>query len=265
MKKKRIIPIFLLNEFKLVQSRYFTDFETIGNPFLTVKRFSQWMVDELIYLNISRDKSKSQNTQDMKKFIKLIKELSKHNFMPITIGGKIKNLKQIYQYLKNGADKVSINTEAFNNKKFINNAAKEFGSQCIVISIDVKIIDKKYKVFINNGSINTGMNVGEWVSIAQSEGAGEILINSIDRDGSKKGYDFNIIDKIEKKVKIPLIFCGGVGHWKDFKLALKRRKIDAVAAANIFHHFDQSDYLAKDYLIKNKIKNIRPPKFFELK
>ena len=150
------------------------------------------MVDELIYLNISRDKSKSQNTQDMKKFIKLIKELSKHNFMPITIGGKIKNLKQIYQYLKNGADKVSINTEAFNNKKLINDAAKEFGSQCIVISIDVKITDKKYKVFINNGSINTGMNVEEWVSIVQSEGAGEILINSIDRDGSKKGYYFNI-------------------------------------------------------------------------
>ena len=108
------------------------------------------------------------------------------------------------------------------------------------------------------------MNLETWVDIVQKEGAGEILINSIDRDGSKIGYDFNILKKI-KKIKVPIIFCGGVGHWKDFKTALNKKEIDAVAAANIFHHFDQSDYLAKDYLIKENIKNIRPPKFFDFK
>lgn len=262
MKKKRVIPIFLLNDMKLVHSRNFKNFEPIGNPFLTVKRFSEWMVDELIYLNISRIKNKSHEKKENQIFLKLIAEVSKSNFIPLTVGGKIKSLEQIYKYLANGADKVSINTHAFYNKKFICNAAKEFGSQCVVISIDVKKVDNVYKVFIENGTKNTGMNINEWVNIIQSEGAGEIIINSIDRDGSKKGYDFKILDGI-KKVKIPLIFCGGVGKWNDFKLALNKIKIDAVAAANIFHHYDQSDYLAKDYLIKNKIKNIRPPSFFE--
>jgi imidazole glycerol-phosphate synthase subunit HisF len=263
MKKKRIIPIFLLNEMQLVQSRNFNDFEVIGNPFLSIKRFSEWMIDELIYLNITRIKNSEHEKNEIKKFTKLIQEISKHNFMPITIGGKIKNLNQIYAYLKNGADKISINSRAFKDPKFINEAAREFGSQCIVVSIDVKKINNKYKVFIDNGSTNTNIDLVDWVDIIQSEGAGEILINSIDRDGSKTGYDFKILDKLKNKIKIPLIFCGGVGHWKDFKMALKKKEIDAVAAANIFHHFDQSDYLAKDYLIKNKIKNIRPPNFFK--
>ncbi len=262
MKKKRIIPIFLLNDMKLVHSRNFEYFETIGNPFITVKRFSEWMVDELIYLNITRTKTQAQKEKEIKNFIKLIAEVSKSNFIPLTVGGKINNLKQIYNYLRNGADKVSINSYAFRNKKFINLAAKEFGSQCIVISIDVKKVNKDYKVFIENGTKNTNICLDEWINIVQSEGAGEILINSIDRDGTKKGYDFKILNAI-RNIKIPLIFCGGVGKWKDFKLALDKKKIDAVAAANIFHHFDQSDYLAKDYLMRNNIKNIRPPSFFE--
>ena len=107
------------------------------------------------------------------------------------------------------------------------------------------------------------MDLEDWINIVQLEGAGEILINSIDRDGSKIGYDFKILKKLKNKIKVPLIFCGGVGHWKDFAEALKKKEIDAVAAANIFHHFDQSDYLAKDYLIKNNVKNIRPPNFFK--
>lgn len=264
MKKKRIIPVFLLNDLQLVQSRHFKDFESIGNPFLSLKRFSEWMVDELIYLNITRVKNLEHEKAEVKKFIKLIDKIAKYNFIPITIGGKIKELNQIYKYLENGADKIAINSFAFRNKNFINNAAKEFGSQCIVVSIDVKKIKDDYKVFIDNGSTNTNMNLDTWVDIVQSEGAGEILINSIDRDGSKIGYDFDILKKI-KKIKIPMIYCGGVGHWKDFKKALGKKEIDAVAAANIFHHFDQSDYLAKDYLINQNIKNIRPPKFFYFK
>ena len=119
MKKKRIIPIFLLNEMQLVQSRNFNDFEVIGNPFSSIKRFSEWMIDELIYLNITRIKNSEHEKNEIKKFTKLIQEISKHNFMPITIGGKIKNLNQIYAYLKNGADKISINSRAFKDPKFI--------------------------------------------------------------------------------------------------------------------------------------------------
>jgi len=265
MKNKRIIPIFLLNEFKLVQSRNFDHFEPIGNPLITLKRFSEWMVDELVYLNITRTKNAIHERSEVKKFIKLIQQISKYNFIPITIGGKINNINLIYNYLKNGADKIAINSHAFNDKKFINKAAKEFGSQCIVVSIDVKKVGKKYMVFKNNGQIKTDLTLEHWINEVQSEGAGEILLNSIDRDGTKKGYDFKILNSIKNKIKVPLIFCGGVGHWNDFKLGLRKKEIDAVAASNIFHHFDQSDYLAKDYLKKNNIQNIRPPSFFEFK
>lgn len=259
MRKKRLIPIFLLKDGYLVQSRNFSNFENIGDPFVSVSRFSQWMVDELIYLNINRD-----NNQKQKKiFFKIIKDLSKKAFMPITVGGKISNLKDIDNLLSAGADKITINTAAYKKKGIIINSAKEFGSQCIVISIDVKKINNEYFVIVNNGKLNTGIRLQEWINICQNEGAGEILINSIDRDGSKIGYDFNILSKL-KKITVPLIFCGGAGKWEDFKKCLRRKEVDAAAAANIFHHHDQSDYLAKKYLSDNKLKNIREPQFFDI-
>ena len=259
MKKKRIIPIFLLKDGNLVQSRGFSNFENIGDPFVSMTRFSQWMVDELIYLNIDRN----DNPKHKKKFFKIIKTLSKKTFMPITVGGKIDKLNDIEKLLSAGADKITMNTAAFNNRKIISKSAKEFGSQCIVISIDVKKINQEYLVHINNGSINTKFKLQEWLNICQNEGAGEILINSVDRDGKKGGYDFDILKKIKKIIKVPLIFCGGAGSWEDFRKCVIKKEVDAAAGANIFHHFDQSDYLAKDYLIKNKIKNIRPPNFFK--
>lgn len=260
MKKKRIIPIFLLKDGFLVQSRNFNDFENIGDPFISVSRFSQWMVDELIYLNINRE----NNLKQKKIFFKIIRDLSKKTFMPITVGGKISKLSDIDKLLSAGADKITINSIAFKKRNFISNSAKEFGSQCIVISIDVKKIDNEYLVFVNNGTLNTEIRIQEWVKICQNEGAGEILINSIDRDGSKKGYDFKILDKIKNKISVPLIFCGGAGKWEDFKKCIKKDEIDAAAAANIFHHYDQSDYIVKKYLTDNNVKNIREPQFFNL-
>ena len=260
MKKKRLIPIFLLKDGFLVQSRNFNNFENIGDPFVSVSRFSQWMVDELIYLNINRE----NNLKQKKIFFKIIKDLSKKAFMPITVGGKITKLSDIDELLSAGADKITINTMAYKKRDIISSSAKEFGSQCIVISIDVKKINNEYLVFVNNGKLNTEMKLQEWVKICQNEGAGEILINSIDRDGSKQGYDFKILDKIKKKISVPLIFCGGAGKWDDFKKCIKKHEIDAAAAANIFHHYDQSDYLVKKYLTDNNIKNIREPQFFNI-
>jgi cyclase len=187
------------------------------------------MVDELIYLNINRDDNPKQKND----FFKIIKDLSTKAFMPITVGGKIKNLNDIEKLLSIGADKITINSASFNNRKLIINSAKEFGSQCIVVSIDVKKINKDYFVFINNGKTNTNLKLEEWVKICQSEGAGEILLNSIDRDGSKEGYDFEILNKIKKIINIPLIFCGGAGKWDDFRKCLIRKEVDAAAGANI--------------------------------
>ena len=263
MKKKRLIPILLLQNGNLVQSKGFNSFQNLGNPIHAVKRLSQWGSDELIYLDISRndnydikrDDLKYNNTAD---FLSIIKKVSKVTFMPITIGGKIKNLKDVEKRLKIGADKVSINSAALKNPKLINMIAKEFGSQCLVISIDVKMVKNQYRIFSDGGSKISNYNLDEWIDIITKNGAGEILINSIDRDGSKKGYDISLLNLVQKRSKIPVIACGGAGNWQHFYEGFKKTNVDAVAAANIFHYFDQSVYLSKKFLYEKKI-NIRKP------
>jgi len=268
MKKKRLIPILLLKNGFLVQSKGFNNFQNIGSAIPAVKRLSEWGSDELIYLDISRDNKYDLNRDDLKfvnakNILDIIEHVSKQTFMPITIGGKIKNLKDIESRLEKCADKVSINSAAFLDKKLINNASKEFGSQCIVGSIDVKLINNDYKVFINNGITNTNLNVNEWINNLQDMGAGEILINSIDRDGSGSGYDINLISKINDTIKVPLIICGGVGSYENFKEGLEFNKVDAVAASNIFHYKDQSVYYAKKILYESGY-NVRKPTLLEI-
>ncbi len=253
-KKKRLIPVLLLKNGMLVQSRNFTRHQNLGNPITAVKRLSEWASDELIYLDISRDnnydlKRDDQGYENIRSFLGIIENISKETFMPITVGGKIKSLSDIEQRLKLCADKVSINTHAFRNKKLINSAAKEFGSQCIVASIDAKKIDKKFYSFVNCGRENTKIEVKEWIKIMEHEGAGEIFLNSIDHDGNGLGYNKELIEQIED-IKIPLIICGGVGDYSDFEFGLKNKNVDAVAAANIFHHRDQSVYFAKKHLFE---------------
>lgn len=268
MKKKRLIPVLMLKNGMLVQSRNFSRHQNLGNPITAVERLSQWSSDELIYLDISRDnkydlKRDDQGYKNINNFLGIIDYISKKTFMPITVGGKIKDLNDIENRLKLCADKVSINTEAFKTKKFINKASKEFGSQCIVVSIDVKKIDNDHIVFVNCGKESTHTTVQEWIKIMQEEGAGEILLNSIDNDGQGNGYDLDLINKVDEKTKIPIIICGGVGDYADFEEGIKSNKIDGVAAANIFHYRDQSVYLAKKHLYELGYK-IRKPELFEI-
>lgn len=220
---------------------------------------SNTYADEIVIVNISKDTGKNQDL----KFFDAITRITKNCFVPITVGGKIKNIEQIKNFQSCGADKILLGTLPYENSEMVNRIISKFGSQFVILSIDVKKNGKSYSVFVNNGKEKVDFNLDDYTKFILKFNPGEILINSIDRDGSKKGYDFKIIDKIKKQIRVPIIFCGGVGHWKDFKMALNKKEIDAVAAANIFHHFDQSDYLAKDYLIKHKIKNIRPPQFFK--
>lgn len=263
MKKKRLIPILLLKNGFLVQSRGFERYQNLGNPITAVKRLSEWASDELIYLDISKDtrydiKRDDQGYENLHAFLDIIKEVSKVTFMPMTVGGRVRTLHDIEERLSLGADKVSINTQAVKDKKFINQAAREFGSQCVVISVDVKIIDNNYVVMSNGGSEKTEYNPVEWTKIVESEGAGEILLNSIDRDGMKNGYDIELLDAVSRNVKIPVIACGGVGEWPHFAEALDKTNADAIGAANIFHYMDQSIYLAKKYLYE-KGYNLRQP------
>jgi len=263
MKKKRLIPILLLKNGFLVQSRGFGCYQNLGNPVTAVKRLSEWTSDELIYLDISKDdrydtRRDDQGYENRHSFLDIIKDVSRVTFMPMTVGGRVRTLNDIEERLSLGADKVSVNTHAIKNKKFINQAAREFGSKCIVISIDVKIINNKYIVMSSGGSKATKHNAVEWAKIVESKGAGEILLNSIDRDGMKNGYDIKLLNAVSKSVKIPVIACGGVGEWSHFAEALDKTNVDAVGAANIFHYMDQSIYLAKKYLYEREY-NIRPP------
>ena len=240
-KQKRIIPVLLLKNGMLVQSRGFDRHQILGNPITAVKRLSEWASDELIYLDISRDnnydlKRDDQGYENVKSFLGIIDYISKETFMPITIGGKIKELIDIEKRLMLCADKVSINSKAIEEKKFI---------------------------FSNFGKKNSNIKVRDWLKVVQEEGAGEILLNSIDNDGLGLGYNIELLEQITSDIKIPIIICGGVGDYLDFEEGLKNPKIDAVAAANIFHYRDQSVYLAKKYLYDEGY-NVRKPDLLDL-
>ena len=178
--------------------------------------------------------------------------------MPITVGGRIRTLDDIERRLAVGADKIAINTKPIEDPPFISLSAREFGSQCIVVSIDVKLIEGRHAVMSHNGQQDTGMAPLDWARRCADLGAGEILLNSIDRDGARNGYDIEMLDSVSRQVGIPVIACGGVGDWTHFAAALERTAVDAVAAANIFNYTDQSVYLAKKYLYAHHF-NVRPP------
>ena len=263
MKKKRLIPLLLLKNGWLVQSKEFQRYQNLGNPITAVKRLSEWGSDELIYLDISRDdvydtRRDDQGYPNRQTFLEIIEDISIVTFMPITVGGKIRSLKDIENYLSSGADKISINTMALSRPDFIAEAAKEFGTQCIVISMDIKSVNGQYRVFSHANATPTEHEPLAFAEMIQDKGAGEILLNSMDRDGMSGGYDTELINLVSSNISIPVIACGGVGDWEHFLLGFKETKADAVAAANIFHYRDQSVYLAKKYLFENGARVRRP-------
>lgn len=259
MKKKRLIPVLLLRNGFLVQSKGFARYRNLGNPSDSVKRLSTWASDELIYLDISREEVYDMRREDLRDLnrgtlLEILQDVSKSCLMPVTIGGRIRSVSDIQLRLANGADKVSINTMAFDRPALIEEAAKKFGSQCLVVSIDAK----QNEVFVDGGRRPTGLSPWDWAKRAEDHGAGEILINSIDRDGRGDGYDIELIARVAESVKIPVIAMGGVGEWDHFVEALEKTKADAVAAANIFHYTEQSVFRAKQHLFEKGCP-VRPP------
>ncbi len=268
MKKNRLIPVILLKNGWIVQSKNFSQYQNLGNPVTIVKRLSQWASDELIYLDISDDDNYDTRRDDQGyanrgDFLSVIEDVSKEAFMPITVGGKIRTIKDIENRLSVGADKVCLNTMAIQDPSFINEASREFGSQCIVISIDVKLTSKKYNVFATGGSKKTKFSPKELSKIVEDNGAGEILINSIDKDGKGDGFDLTLINQITDCVSIPVIACGGAGEWSHFSEVFEKTDAEAVAAANIFHYVDQSVFLAKKHLYDNGF-NVRKPDLIKI-
>jgi cyclase len=228
---------------RLVKSVRFEEFRNIGNPIQMARVYNSRGVDELVFLDITASK------ENRKPLLDVIKCILEECFMPLTVGGGIKTLDEINDLLKIGADKVSINTAAVENSSFIREASKRFGSSNIVVSIDAKRISGgKYEVFIRDGSIATGIDVIDFAKRVEDLGVGEILLNSMDRDGMMTGFDISLLHNVSRSVKIPIIGCGGAGTPQDFVDCLTDGGVSAVAAASIFHFTEYTPTMVKKYM-----------------
>jgi len=261
---KRLIPIVLIKHGMIVRSENFETHQVIGNPIETIRRLSNWNVDELVLIDISNSDYHDIRRDDLhvqydqSDVISLLNKLSSYCSMPLSFGGRIRTIKDIQDRLENGADKCIINTAAIEDSKFISQAADEFGSQCIVVNVDIaKKNDGKYAVYKNSGSIKTELDPILWVKEIEDKGAGEILLQFIDRDGLGIGYDEDFINLISNSVSIPVVACGGAGSYEHFSSAFKNTSLSGVAAANIFNYFELSYPLAKSHCIDKNI-NLRP-------
>lgn len=256
MLKKRLIPCLFLKNGFLVRSESFEHHQLLGNAIHQVERFNTWNVDELIYVDITDNDEYDTRRDDTKiksvdNILEILETVSKSCFMPLTFGGRIRTVQDIADRIERGADKITINTQALSHPDFITSAARKFGSQAIVVSIDAKKnADGTYEVFKNHGREATGLSPSVWAKEAASKGAGEIFLNSIDRDGTGEGYDIELIRSVAEAVDIPVIACGGIGNFRQFAAGITTGKADAVAAGNIFHFTELSAKEARKHLIK---------------
>lgn len=229
MKIKRIIPCLLLRNNGLVKTVKFKDSTYVGDPINTVRIFNEKEVDELIFLDIDASKNKKEPPYEM------IQNLASECFMPFAYGGGIQSLPQIEKIIKSGAEKIIINSQAYLKKGFVSEAVKQFGSSTIVVSIDVKKeFFKGEVVYILGGTKSIGKNPVEYSKQIEQEGAGEIFVNSIDKDGTMEGYDIELIKKVSGVVKMPIVACGGAGKLDDFRDVVKLGGASAAAAGSLF-------------------------------
>lgn len=253
MLRVRVIPVLFLMNGLIVRSETFNSFLAIGNPINQLERLSQWEADELIYVDITREGNYDLKRDDHKikrreNLVEIIQDIARASFMPLTFGGRIRSLEDVDIRIANGADKVVINSAAYRNPQLITQVAQKYGSQCMVVGIDVKKEGSDYVIYIDQGRSPVKDDLVVWAQRVESLGAGEIFLNSIDRDGTRAGYDLEIIQKVTDAVTIPVIACGGVGSWGDFAQAIEKTNVSAVAAGNIFHFTEHAYPRAKKYL-----------------
>lgn len=250
MLKNRLIPVLLLLNGQLVRSERFNVHQVIGNPVHEVERFNEWNVDELIYLDISRDpwydiRRDDKKVRGLASPVEILDAVSATCFMPLTWGGRISTLEHMQEAFLHGADKIAINTAAIHNPALIEQAAGRFGNQAVVVSIDVlRHEDGCCEVVTDRGREKTGMAPDEWAKRVEERGAGEILLQSIDRDGSGRGYDLALIEQVARATTIPVIALGGVGIFEHYAKAIQAGA-SAAAAANLWHFKELADRAGK--------------------
>ena len=242
MLAKRIIPCLDVKDGRVVKGTRFLDLADAGDPVEVAARYDREGADEIVFLDITASHEKRGIIMDV------VSRTAEQVFMPLTVGGGIRNVADVRALLQAGADKVSINTSAVENAALVREAALRFGAQCIVVAIDAKRRDGGWEVYTHGGRRPAGLDAVEWAAGAEELGAGEILLTSMDRDGTKDGYDLELTAAVAEAVAIPVIASGGAGTLEHLYEGLARGKADAVLAASIFHFGTYSIAGAKDYL-----------------
>ncbi|MDA3076312.1 imidazole glycerol phosphate synthase subunit HisF [Campylobacter sp. JMF_04 NA10] len=244
---KRIIPCLDVQNGRVVKGVNFVNLRDAGDPVEIAKRYNDEGADELCFLDITA------SFENRDTIVHVVESVAKQLFIPLTVGGGIRKIDDISRLLDVGCDKVSLNSSAIANPSLIDEAAKKFGSQCVVVAIDVKRTGEGYNVFVKGGREDTGLDAYAWAEEVQNRGAGEILLTSMDCDGTKNGFDLEVTGKISKMLKIPVIASGGAGNMEHIKEAFECGA-DAALAASIFHFGEIKIKDLKAYLLKNGIR-----------
>ncbi len=247
MLAKRIIPCLDVKNGRVVKGINFLNLRDAGDPVEQAEIYNRQGADELVFLDITA------SYENRKPIYDVIIQTAERVFIPLTVGGGVSGLEDIRKLLKSGADKVSINTAAVNDPQLIKAASSEFGSQCIVVAIDAKRNQNSWEVYIKGGRIPTGIDAIDWAKRVEELGAGEILLTSMDRDGTKLGYDLELTKSVSQAVNIPVIASGGAGTLCHLYQAFTIGGADAVLAASIFHYGEYTIPEAKKYLYDRKI------------
>ena len=249
---KRIIPCLDVNCGRVVKGVNFVNLRDAGDPVEIAKMYNEAGADELVFLDITATHESRGTVKDM------VRKVAETVFIPFTVGGGISSVEGFRKLLMEGADKISINSSAIRNPRLITDAADKFGRQCVVVAIDAKrrVDNSGWNVYINGGRIDTGLDAITWARIADKLGAGEILLTSMDCDGTKAGYDIELTKTVSEAVSIPVIASGGAGTLEHFKDALTKGKADAVLAASLFHFREIEVMDLKKYL-KNENVSVR--------
>ena len=243
----RLIPCLDVDAGRVVKGVNFVDLQDAGNPVEVAKRYYEMGADELIFLDITASSSERKLTFDM------VSQVANQVFIPLTVGGGVRSLDDVRKTLRAGADKVGINTAAIHNPNLIKEATQHFGSQCIVVAIDARRVGDSWEVYTHGGRHATGINAVEWAQKMAEYGAGELLVTSMDRDGTQQGFDLELCAAISECVPIPVIASGGVGTLENLSAGVLEGKASAVLAASIFHFGIYTISEAKDYMRKQGI------------
>ena len=245
---KRIIPCLDVTDGRVVKGINFIDLQDAGDPVEIAKNYNEQGADEITFIDITA----SSDNRDL--ILDIIESVAKQIFIPLTVGGGVRSVNDVRRLLNAGADKVSINTSAILNPELVKESSARFGSQCIVVAIDAKRVDDHWEVFTHGGRNKTGLDALEWAKKMVDYGAGELLLTSMDRDGTKSGFDLELTQQISDAVEVPIIASGGVGNLKHLVDGVKLGKADAVLAASIFHFGEFSIKDAKEFMKNNNVE-----------